>query len=120
MLRGVRGAIQISANSRESILGGALELMQALVHENGIEREKVTAVFFTVTSDLNAAFPAEVRTQMGWNLVPFLCGQEIPVPFSLQRLIRILILFETHRSQKEIRHLYLGEAAALRPDLKGS
>ncbi len=119
MLRGVRGAIQVSVNDRESILDGALELIQALVHENGIHSEKVSSVLFTVTPDLNAAFPAEVRTQIGWNLVPFLCGQEIPVPGSLQRLVRILILFETDRDQKEICHLYLGEAATLRPDLEG-
>ena len=118
MLRGARGAIQVLGNDRESILKGSLELIEALVHENEIESENVSAVFFTVTPDLTAAFPAEVRIQIGWNLVPFLCGQEIPVPFSLQRLIRILILFETERNQKEIRHLYLGEAAVLRPDLK--
>lgn len=118
MLRGARGAIQIESNTRESILDGALKLVLALVEENGISSENVSSVLFTVTPDLNAAFPAEVRTQIGWNLVPFLCGQEIPVPGSLQRLVRILILFETDRSQNQIRHLYLGEAASLRPDLK--
>jgi chorismate mutase len=120
MLRGVRGAIQVKENNREAILSGAVELMQALVIENDIECERVSTVLFTVTPDLNAAFPAEVRTEIGWNAVPFLCGQEIPVPDSLKRMIRVLILFETERSQEQIRHQYLGVAATLRPDLSYS
>lgn len=117
MLRGVRGAVQAQRNDREAILSAALELMKALVHENKIETEMVSSVLFTVTPDLNAAFPAGVRTEIGWNAVPFLCGQEIPVPGSLERLIRVLVLFETDLNQQEIRHQYLGPTASLRPDL---
>lgn len=117
MLRGVRGAIQSADNRRHSILEAAQELITAVIESNDIQAEKVASVFFTVTADLNAAFPAEVRGKVGWDLVPFLCGGEIPVPGSLERVIRVLVLFETDRSQAEIRHQYLGAAEGLRPDL---
>lgn len=117
MLRGVRGAIQAESNDRNAILSASLQLMKALLRANEMQAEQVASVFFTVTPDLNAAFPAGVRSEIGWDGVPFLCGQEIPVPGSLERLIRVLILFETDRNQQEIRHQYLGRAASLRPDL---
>ncbi|MCI0413382.1 chorismate mutase [bacterium] len=118
MIRGVRGAIQVTENEREYIIGAAEELMNALIDSNRIRKEDVSAVFFTVTPELNAAFPAGVRAKLGWDLVPFLCGLEIPVSGALERILRVLILFETDREQEEIRHQYLGGAASLRPDLK--
>jgi len=118
MIRGVRGAVQVNHNDPFAILQAAEEVMCALIEANEIQRESVAAVFFTVTRDLDSAFPAEVRSKIGWDLVPFLCGVEIPVPESLERVIRVLILFDTGLSQEEVRHQYLGAAGALRPDLK--
>jgi len=92
--------------------------MRAMIEANGIRAENVASVFFTVTPDLDATFPAAVRSAIGWNLVPFLCGGEIPVPDSLERVIRVLILFETDRTLAEVEHQYLGAAAQLRPDLR--
>jgi chorismate mutase len=118
MLRGIRGAIEVKANTSEAILAAAEELMRALIETNRVKQEFVSAVFFTVTPDLNATFPAAVRTKIGWNLVPFLCCQEIPVEGALHKILRVLVLWETDRAQEEIRHQYLGSAASLRPDLK--
>ncbi len=120
MIRGVRGAIQAGVNTRESILQATERLMAAVIAANSIRADKVAAVFFTVTGDLNAAFPAEVRTALGWERVPFLCSQEIPVPGSLPRVIRLLLLWETNMPQEIIKHQYLGGAALLRPDLTES
>lgn len=117
MQRGVRGAIQVEANDRGAILAAAERLMQAVIEGNRLQSERVAAVFFTVTADLNAVFPAEIRSRIGWSAVPFLCAQEIPVPGSMSRILRVLVLFETEMRQDEISHQYLGAAQALRPDL---
>lgn len=118
MQRGVRGAIQAAANERAAILEAAEELMHAVIRANGIRPENAASVFFTVTGDLNAVFPAEVRSRIGWSQVPFLCAQEIPVPGSLERVVRVLVLFECELRQEEIQHQYLGAAEILRLDLK--
>src|SRR5262245_56228677 len=110
MLRGIRGAIEVTDNSRDAILDAAETLMNGLVKSNRIRSELVSSVFFTVTPDLNACFFAEVRTRIGWQWVPFLCGQEIPVPNSMERILRVLILLDTEQSQQEVEHLYLGSA----------
>ena len=117
MVRGIRGAIQATRNERGAILEAAGELMAALIESNRIVKENVSAVFFTVTSDLDAAFPAAIRSTLGWEFVPFLCGQEIPVPDAPERILRVLILFHTDADQNEIQHQYLRGAASLRPDL---
>lgn len=117
MIRGVRGAIQAEVNEESAILTAAEKLMRRIIETNNVTEERVSAVFFTVTEDLNAAYPAAVRKNIGWNLVPLLCSQEIPVPGSLPRVIRILILFETEVKPELIRHQYIGAARVLRPDL---
>jgi chorismate mutase len=120
MLRGIRGAIQVEDNTGEDILKASIVLMQRLIEANNVQAKNVAAEFFTVTSDLNAAFPAEVRKHLGWNSVPFLCSQEIPVPESMQKILRVLVLFETTLEQDQIRHQYLGATVALRPDLESA
>ncbi len=70
-----------------------------------------------MTADLNAVFPAEAARQLGWTLVPLLCATEIPVDGSMQRCIRVLMHAYVNLAQSEVRHVYLGEAAGLRPDL---
>ena len=120
MLRGVRGAVQVKLNDSVAILDAAQELLSAIIEANFIQMEQVSAVFFTVTPDLTAVFPAEVRKRIEWDLVPFLCSQEIAVLGAMERVIRVLILFETDLKQDEIRHQYLGATIALRPDMKAS
>ncbi len=46
-----------------------------------------------------------------------MCGYEIHVPGSLQHCIRILINWNTDKSQKDVIHPYLKGAKRLRPDL---
>ncbi len=119
MLRGVRGAICAAANSREAIFDATRKLLVLMFAKNEIEIGNIAAIYITATKDLNADYPAYVAREMGLRLVPLMCATEIDVPGALQRVIRILILVNTDRSQEEIRHLYVGDAARLRPDLPG-
>ncbi|MFN9917274.1 MAG: chorismate mutase, partial [Pirellulaceae bacterium] len=65
----------------------------------------------------NAEFPALAARQLGWLDVPLLCGHELTVPGSLGKCIRILLHWNTTKSQKEIQHVYIHGAVHLRPDL---
>jgi len=57
-VRAVRGAITVKNNSTGDIIESTRELLEAMVKENGIETDDIISILFTVTSDLNAAFPA--------------------------------------------------------------
>jgi chorismate mutase len=89
-----------------------------LVETNRIGAQDVVSALFTVTPDLTAAFPAQAARDMGWWHVPLLDAQEIPVPGSLPCCVRVLIHWNTEKTQEEIRHVYLRGAASLRPDLQ--
>ena len=67
------------------------------------------SAIFTVTSDLDAEFPAVAARQLGWDRVPLLCAREIDVPGSLPRVIRVLLHYYAEDGH-EARHVYLGEA----------
>lgn len=117
-VRGVRGATVADANTTDAILSATQELLLALMEANSsLQTEDLTSAFFTVTDDLNATYPALAARGIGWNLVPMLCAREIPVPTGIERVIRVLLHWNTERPQSEIRHIYLKEAAKLRPDL---
>jgi chorismate mutase len=115
--RGIRGATTAPANTADAILSTTRELLERLIEANGVSPEDVSSALFTMTPDLTAAFPARAARQLGWQHVPLLDAQEIPVPGSLPRCIRVLVHWNTRRSQAQIRHIYLRDAAALRPDL---
>ncbi len=79
--------------------------------------QDLASALFTVTEDLSAAYPAAAARELGWTDVPLICAREIPVPGGLPRCIRVLLHWNTDLPQSAIRHVYLGAAAALRPDL---
>jgi chorismate mutase len=113
--RGIRGATTVELNDREEILKATRELLEVIVRLNGLRPDDVAHVWFTVTPDLNAEFPAFAARELGWTEVPLMCGQEIPVPGAIERCIRVLIDWNTAKSQRDVRHAFLHRAKELRP-----
>jgi chorismate mutase len=114
--RGIRGATTVDCNDSEEILEATAELLRLMVHENNVHIEEIASASFTLTDDLDAVFPAQAARQIGWNEVPLICMREIPVPNSLGKCIRVLLLINTTRSASEIQHIYIRKAASLRPE----
>lgn len=118
MIRGVRGAITVLENNEAEIVSATQRIARQVIKENGIIPESVASVFISVTEDVNAGFPAKALRQIeGWSLVPVMCMQEIPVPGSLSKCIRIMFHVNTDVRQDDIKHIYLEGAKVLRPDL---
>jgi chorismate mutase len=119
-VRGVRGATQVDSDTAETIALATRELLLAILAANPtLQPQDLASVFFTVTDDLSADYPAlAARDLPGWRMVPLLCGREIPVPGATPRLLRVLLHWNTDQSQDLIVHVYLGAAAQLRPDLE--
>jgi chorismate mutase len=113
--RGIRGAIAVSVNNKESILAATEKLLVEMAQANKIEIKDIAAIFFTTTSDLNAEFPASATRELGWpSNLALLCGHEMNVPNDLPRCLRILMLVNTEKGPEEITHVYLGEAKKLK------
>jgi len=112
--RGIRGATVVTSNTREAILEAGDELLQKMIEANAVEKESIASVFFTTTPDLDAEFPAAAARRQGWTDIPLLGMQEMNVPGSLSKCLRVLIMFNTDKQPDQIVHVYLRGTEVLR------
>lgn len=117
MMRGVRGAVTVEEDAAEVILEATQHLLERMIAANDIDEAQVASVLFTTTPDLTACYPAKAARLMGWQQVALMGFQEAAVPHGLPRCIRILIHWNTDKSNAELQHIFMGEAKLLRPDL---
>ena len=115
----LRGAVQAEENGREAILEATAELMRTLIERNSLEADDMVSCIFTTTADLDAEFPAVAARQLGLNTVPLLCTREIPVPGSMERVIRVLLHYYAPEDSEPV-HVYIGATQALRADLNAA
>jgi len=91
--KGIRGAITVKENTEEAIKDSTIKLLKTLVEKNNVEQHFISHVIFSLTTDLNAAFPAKfARLDLGWSDVPMMCFNEIDVPNSLRMCLRVLVV----------------------------
>jgi chorismate mutase len=114
--RGIRGATTVEANTPEAILAATRELIALIIESNDLDPADIASAIFTTTPDLNAEFPAIAARQLGWHDVALMCGHEMAVPGSLPMCLRVLIHWNTPKTQAEINHVYIRGARNLRPD----
>jgi chorismate mutase len=117
-LRGIRGAITVSGNTKAAILEATTKLLRAIVKLNKLNVEDIASAFFSATADLNADFPANAARKLGWVNTPLICMKEIDVHGSLKKCIRVLLHINSGLPQSKMKHVYLGGAKVLRPDIK--
>jgi len=116
--RGIRGATTADNNSRSAIIAATRDLLTRIVEANSVCAEDIASVIFSTTPDLNAEFPAVAARELGWVDTALLCTHEMGVPASLDCCIRVLIHWNTCHEARDIVHVYLGQAARLRPDIQ--
>lgn len=114
---GIRGATTTEYNTAKSILDDTRLLLNEIIVANEIKNEDIISIIFTVSNDLNAAFPSVAARELGFTDIPLLNSNEINVPGSLGKCIRILMHTYTEKTRGNIRHIYLKDATKLRPDL---
>lgn len=116
MIRAIRGAAPVAENTAPAISAATQALVEDLQAANGLAAGDIISALFTLTPDLNAAFPAAAARAAGWTGVPMMCAQEIPVPDAMPRLVRVMIHADV---DGPVHHIYHGEAATLRLDWTG-
>ena len=116
-VRAIRGATTVPENSVAAMADAVTELLDALETNNPITPDAMISVTFSVTSDLDAIFPAAIaRQRPNWDTVPLLDVQHMQVVGSLPMCIRFLIHAYMSIPQADIYHPYLRGASGLRPD----
>jgi chorismate mutase len=117
MVRGLRGATTVDADTVAQVTARSQELMRRLMERNDLVEDDIVSVLFTATADITSIFPATAVREIGFGAVPLLCAAEIAVPGSMPLCIRVLLHVHTTRTTKEIHHVYLHGAQGLRDDL---
>ena len=112
----IRGAISVPQDTSEAIRAATAELLREVLTRNELEADDLVSIIFTSTADLVADFPAVAAREMGLSMVPLLCTREIPVTGSLPRCVRVMVHCYPS-ADRDVRHVYLGEARQLRTDL---
>ena len=113
----IRGAITVEENTVESILDNTTLLINKMVSENNLEKNNVISIIFSATNDLNKVYPAKAARELGYVNSGLMCFNEMAVEGSLDRCIRVMILYNSNINQENINHIYLKGARILRPDL---
>jgi chorismate mutase len=115
-LVGLRGATTCRENSLTAIEEAVRDLIDALVERNALTPDRIVSLTFSVTTDLDACFPAAVaRRRDGWDGVALLDCQQMAVQGDLERCIRVLAHAWLPLGQTA-QHPYLEAASRLRPD----
>ncbi len=116
-VRAVRGATQLESDSRDQMLDRVAEMVLDVLEANALTVDDFISIIFTATSDLHSEFPAYAARQLGFDDVPLICARELEIDSSMPRVVRMMAHVETDLSRKDITHVYLHGAAALRRDL---
>ena len=112
----LRGATTSEQNTVESITSAVDELLSELVNRNNLVPDQIISITFSVTSDLNACFPASIaRKKSGWENIALLDCQQMFVKGDLSKCIRLLACVCLPNEQTP-ENPYLGKAKNLRPD----
>ena len=114
LVRGIRGATTVSQNTKTDIVKETSTLLSEMISANEINTEDIASIIFTTTFDVTLEFPAvAAREILSLNTVPLLNMHEINNPDGLEKCIRVLIHWNTNKSQKDIKHVYLNNACLL-------
>jgi chorismate mutase len=117
MVRGLRGATTVDADTAEQVTERSQELVLRLMERNDLVEDDIVSVIFTATADVTSLFPATAIREIGFGVVPLLCAAEIAVPGAMPLCIRVLLHVHTTKTRDEIHHVYLHGAQGLRDDL---
>ena len=112
----IRGATTASGNSINEIEDAVVELIDALISRNNLNKTNIVSITFTATKDLDACFPASVaRKCNGLDSVSFLDCQQMYVNNDIEFCIRLMaqVLLPDNTP---VKHTYLRGASKLRPD----
>jgi len=117
-VRALRGATTVEADDPAQIRAAARDLLPAMLAENGVTIDDLISVFVTTTPDLVSMFPATAfREECGLDDVPLMGAVEADVAGGTPLAIRVMVHCTTDLGRAEVRHIFQGRAAAMRPDL---
>lgn len=114
----IRGATTVQNNCKENILKETKALVEKIITDNNLNIDDIISIIFTMTKDLDAVYPSvAVRDLLDICDTPLLNFEEKHIKGSLERCVRVMINVNSDKDKMSVKHVYLNEAKALRPDI---
>ncbi|ALB01973.1 chorismate mutase [Francisella persica ATCC VR-331] len=117
MQRSIRGATTIDKDTRQDVISATKELLQQIIRHNDVNTNDIVNIVFTATTDIKSEFPAVAARELGLVDVPLIDCQQMMCDGALEYCIRVMLTYNTRKTQVDIKHIYLRGAEVLRPDL---
>lgn len=113
----IRGAVSPVENTQAEISEKTTELVKQIIEKNNLRQNRIIAIVLSNTSDINAYYPATALRLSGITDAPLFSAAEPDIEGSMPKTVRVMILAAFTLVSPEIKHIYLGNAAALRRDI---
>lgn len=113
----IRGATTILSNTKEEIKKESIRLIEQIIRDNNLNKEKIISIFFSCTKDINKAYPGKyVREDLNLSNVAIMHFNEMDLDApTLDLCIRVTLFYDGHVDN--LRFVYLNKAVNLRKDL---
>ena len=112
----IRGATTVEKDCKENISFAVKELLDEIFSENTLQKDEVSGILFSVTSDIHAYHPAKSAREAGYDFSPLFACVEPDIDGGLKLCIRAM-LFTELKDGRTARHIYQKGAKILRKDL---
>lgn len=119
-LLALRGATSVDSNLKEEIIARSVELVREMVARNGLDSNpdlEIVDCIISTTDDITAYYPARAVRESGLVSAPVFSVLEPEIDDAMPFCIRVLMHVTSSGRRVEAKHVYLHEAASLRPDL---
>ena len=108
----IRGAVD-AQNTASSIINQSKILLEEIINVNNLDKKEIKCVLFTVTQDLNKAYPALAARYIGLNDTALICINEMLVEGQMLGVIRLSVFYNKDIDKKDV---YMGKTQTLRKD----
>ena len=117
MQRSIRGATTVDKDIRQDVISATKELLQQIIRWNDVNINDIVNIVFTAITDIKSEFPTVAARELGLVDVPLIDCQQMIRDGVLEYCIRVVLTYNTEKTQTDIKHIYLRGAKVLRPDL---
>lgn len=116
----IRGATTVSKDDKQEIISATEELISQIIARNGLNGEncRYVSLIASTTADIRSYYPVRAVRESGLlGAAPLFSCIEPDIDGSLPLCIRVMLTADIPNSEREIKHVYLRNAAKLRPDI---
>ena len=115
----IRGATTVNQDTPKEIVQKTTELIAEMVSRNELNdpAARCISVHISTTQDIRSFYPARAVRESGILDAPLFSWSEPEIEGSLPLCIRVLLTLAVCDSAQCAKHVYLNNAAVLRPDL---